>query len=384
LNERILQPGEEPLDADLVFAASGCAFAAQRSLERERHPARAPRPLVAGRGEITARDGTFTWPLWLRSLRDRSDWVGHPGQRALMAAKYLVRAACLPDQHGDFLAFLDAHPLLRACVRADPRLQERHLHRFINRHWHRATRLQSLQCHYRHMIERLPASVFEAVYARGRATLGELTLKDGSRLLLHLRPPIYMGCEGELCLELSDTDGHSLYRLVLTIIDDRPTMAIGCIQGPVGDQARDRVRELTRNLHGMRPKQLMLVLAYAFAGQCGVKRILAVSNAAHPLRDRRRFQADYDTFWQEQGGVKIDDDWFLLPATLHQRTVAEVESRHRATFRRRSELRWQAVQLLNNALYQVPWWFDAVAANDSALRSLDSLPQSFREASWTS
>ncbi len=384
MNERNLSPGEEPLDADLVFAASGCAFAAQRSLEREWQPARALDPCETGHEEIAATDGTFSPVLWWRSLRDRSDWVGHPGQRAVMAAKYLLRAACLPERHQRFLTFLGSHKLLRACVSCDPRLQERHLHRFINRHWHRATRLRSLHCHYRYLLERLPPEVFEAVYVNGRATLGELMLKDGSTLQLHLRPPIYMGCEGELCIELSEANGPSLYRLVLTVIDDEePTMAIGCIQGPDGEHARDRVRELTRLMYGMRPKQLMLVLAYAFAGQYGIRRILAIGNAAHPLRERHLFHANYDAFWQEQGGVPRADDWFELPATLHHRTEAEVASRHRAESRRRADLRWQAVQLLNNALYRLPWWLDAAAANDE-VESPHSLPQGFREASWTS
>lgn len=383
MNERNLLPGEEPLDADLVFAASGYAFAAQRSLEREWHKAKASRPRVTGQAETTAREGTFAPALWLRSLRDRSDWVGHPGERALMAAKYLVRAACLPSKHQGFLAFLESHPLLRACVRADPRLQERHLHRFINCHWHRAARLHGVHCHYRYLFDRLPPDLFEAIYVRGRARLGELVLKDGSTLVLNLRPPIYMGCEGELCIELSDVDGRALYRLVMTIIDDQPSMAIGCIQGPDGEHARDCVRTLTRSMYGMRPKQLLLALAYAFAKQCGIRRIFAVGNDAHPLRHRRGFRADYDAFWQEQGGVAMQGGWFALPETLHHRTEAEVASRHRAEFRRRAELRWQAVQLLGHALYSDSWWTGAAAAG-SAVESMHSLPPGFREASWTS
>ena len=372
MNERNLLPGEEPLDANLVFAASGCAYAAQRSLERELRLASLPRLPVTGLRERAATDGTFKPALWWRSLRDRDDWVGHPGQRALMAAKYLARSACLPLQHQRFLAFLQSHPLMRACVQCDPRLQERHLHRFVNRHWHRDTRLRSVHSHYRLLLRRWPAALVEAVYVRGRATLGELTLKDGSALQLHLRPPIHMGCEGELSIELSDAEGRSLYRLVLTFIDER-TLAIGCIQGPDGAQARECVRELTRQMHGMRPKQMMLVLAYALAGQYGIQRILAVSNAAHPLRGRNRFLADYDAYWCEQGGVEMGEGWFQLPATLHHRTEAEVESKHRAMFRRRAELRWQAVQLLSNALRPVLWWQD-VATADAAVESSFLLP----------
>jgi uncharacterized protein VirK/YbjX len=311
--------------------------------------------------------------LWWRSLRDRHDWVGHPGQRALMAAKYLARAASLPVQHQRFLSFLQIHPLMRACVQCDPRLQERHLHRFVNRHWHREARLRGVHAHYRLVLERWPAELFESVYVRGRATLGELALRDGSSLQLHLRPPIHMGCEGELSIELSDAQQHPLYRLVMTVIDDR-TLAIGCIQGPDHSDAREQVRALTRNLHGMRPKQLLLVLAYALAGQCGIDRILAVSKDAHPLRGRDRFHADYDAYWLEQGGVAVDGGWYQLPATLHHRTESEVESKHRAAFRRRADLRWAAVQLLSGALRPVPWWRDMDEV-DAALQSLPLRPE---------
>ena len=377
MNERNLLPGEDPLDADLVFAASGCAYAAQRSLEHELHLARPERPLAAGQRERTARDGTHA-SLWWRSLRGRNDWVGHPGQRAVMAAKYLVRASSLPMQHRRYLAFLASHPLMRACVACDPRLQERHLHRFIHRGWHRATRLRGVQNHYRLLLQRWPESLFESVYVHGRATLGELKLKDGSVLKLHLRPPIHMGCEGELSIELGDAHGRALYRLVLTVIDEN-TMAIGCIQGPDGEQARDHVRVLTRQMHGMRPKQLLLELAYALAGQCGVRHILGISNAAHPLHGRARFMADYDAFWREQGGCCTGDGWFVLPSTLHHRCETEVESKHRAAFRRRAELRAEAVRSLNCALRPVPWWRDT-PVQDATVQSSFPLPDVSEEA----
>jgi uncharacterized protein VirK/YbjX len=281
-------------------------------------------------------------------------------------------------RHHDYLSFLASHPLLRACVACDPRLQERYQHRFVNRRWHRSDRLQALHTHYRLLLERWSDSLFESVYVQGRATLGFITLKDGSEVGLHLRAPAHMTCEGELTLELTDACDRALYRLVMTLIDD-DTLAIGCIQGPAGVDGRDTVRELTRNMHGMRPKQLMLVLAYAFAGQCGLRRILAVGNVAHPLQGRTRLFSDYDAYWLEQGGVAIEDGWFLLPATLHHRTEAELESKRRALFRRRAELRWEAVKLLNDVLRPVSWWRDAMEAS-AAMESLPPLPDVTRAA----
>ncbi|QNK02953.1 VirK/YbjX family protein [Dyella telluris] len=323
-------------------------------------------------------DGQPGFAVWWRSLRNRTDWEGHAGRRALMAAKYVVRSLGMPLRHHAYLSFLASHPLLNACVACDPRLLERHQHRFVNRQWHREDRLQALRAHYRLLLERWSPELFESVYVRGRATLGSLILKDGSEVRLHLRPPPHMTCEGELTVELADASDRTLYRLVMTLIDD-DTLAIGCIQGPAGLDGRDTVRELTRNMHGMRPKQLMLVLAYAFAGQSGLRRILAVGNVAHPLQGRARMFSDYDAYWLEQGATAVEDGWFLLPAALHHRTEAETESKRRAVFRRRAELRWEAVRMLNDVLRPVSWWRDAMEAS-AAMEALPPLPDVTRAA----
>jgi uncharacterized protein VirK/YbjX len=123
----------------------------------------------------------------------------------------------------------------------------------------------------------------------------------------------------------------------------------------------------------------MLVLAYAFAGQLGLQRILAVGNAAHPLRGRTRLFSDYDAYWLEQGGTAVEGGWFQMPATLHHRTEVELESKRRALFRRRADLRWEAVKLLNDALRPVPWWRDATEVS-AAMESLPPLPDVTRAA----
>lgn len=324
-------------------------------------------------------DGNFKPALWLRSLWRRSDWTGGAVQRMARAARYLAGAMCLPREHQNFLAFLDGHPLLRACVRRDPGLQERHLRGFVHRHWRRGERLRALQHHYRFALERFPPALFHAIYVRGHAELGELAMKDGSRLQLRLCRPSPPAGEGELCMELGEPGGGAFYRLVLSVIDDHPTMAIGSIRA-VGSQSA-RVSELTHLMYGLRPKQLMLVLAYAFAAQCGIRRVLALGSEARPVRHAVSPLAD--TFWREQGGVPAELGWFQLPATLEQPTEAEVEIRHRLRFRRRAELRWQAVQLLSQGLFQGPWWSNADRAGDT-LESPASLPCDPKEASWIS
>jgi len=319
--------------------------------------------LMAGGPVPRHMDRSASAPGWrgaelvnfLRSLRGRFDWRGDAGKRALTAAKYVARSLLMLRPHADYLSYVESEPALRAFRRRDPRMLERHFHRYLNLGWNRHQRLRAMRQHYRHLLATMPAPLFRAVYAEGAAPLGLLGLKDGSRLILSLRPPIFLGCEGELCIQLADELGNPLYRIVVTLIDARPTLAIGCIQGPVGAAARDAVRELTRNLHGMRPKCLMLALVHALARHWGVARLLAVGNAAHPLCNaRRRFVADYDAFWQEQQGRAVRGGWYELPVQPERKTEAEVSSQHRSAFRKREALRMEAERLLTDALGALP------------------------------
>jgi uncharacterized protein len=383
LNERNNQAGAEAIEASGTFAASGYMNAVLRAFDGGLGTAFGVLRALVARQLAGLRDA-YRFQVaanFLRSLHGRMDWRGSPATRRKMAAKYIVRALFMPRQHGRYLAWVYSQPRMCAYQRRDPRVLERHFHRYIHLQWDRRLRLQSIRQHYRFALARLPGVLFEAIYIYGNATLGSLTLKDGTQLKLCLRPPIFMGCEGELCMQLSDADDHPVYRLILSVIDDSPTIAIGCIQGPDGQNGKDRVRDLTRNMHGMRPKQMMLSLAYALARHWGIERILAVSNAAHPLRRTRdKFQADYDAFWLEQKGQEEGDGWFLLPETPSRKSESEVSSHHRSAFRRREALRIEAERLLVDALESFPR--RCAAAGEEELESIGASEHGSLGASW--
>lgn len=320
----------------------------------------------------------------LRSLRGRCDWRGAWYKRGASAIKYVLRSACMPVHHGRFLKFVYANPQMLVYRQRDPRLLERHMHRYVNAHWHRRRRLQNLHQHYRFALANLPSGLFDLVYGLGHASLGSFIAKDGTLLTLCMRPPIFMGCEGELCLQLCDGNETPLYSIVFSVVGERrPRLVIGCLQGPGGDGARDVVRELTRNLHGMRPKQMMLSLVHTFARRYGIHDIVAISNEAHPLRRTGRpVLSDYDAFWEEQQGTAIAGGWYALPASPSHKTEADVPSNHRSAFRRREALRLQAEQLVMNALGSLPVK-QADPLVHERLTAYKPL-HDFRERSWVS
>ncbi|MEO7067084.1 MAG: DUF535 family protein [Rhodanobacter sp.] len=289
----------------------------------------------------------FFW----RSLRQRRDLRGSLIKHAGATIKYTLRSARAAGRHRAWLDFLYGTPLLSALTAYDPRLIDRAQHPYINRRLSLTARYAVITDHYQMVLSTLAPELREAVYLGGRYRLGTLRLKDASELAIELRRPTGRGREGELCLCLADTQGQPLSSMIFSIADGGHTMLLGCVQGATAALGREAVRELTRQCHGLRPKNLLLSLLRAFAKRYDITRIRGVANAAHPFAGQAdKIKADYDSFWQECGGVLDESGFYELSAAEPERDEMLVASKHRSAFRQREALRRQACVILLDGL----------------------------------
>jgi uncharacterized protein VirK/YbjX len=152
--------------------------------------------------------------------------------------------------------------------------------------------------------------------------------------------------EGEITLGLFQEDGRRLYSVTFSIRvrDDIPEVIIGCILGPdkvIGNDASDRqlVRDLTKEMHGERPKNLVMFLLQGVCRYFGIQCLSAVAFYSHIYggdRSRRsRITSDYDEFWQELGGQMMENGTFNIPLLQCRRTYEEIPSKKRAGYARR-------------------------------------------------
>ncbi|MDR3446438.1 MULTISPECIES: DUF535 family protein [unclassified Dyella] len=297
----------------------------------------------------------MTFRLFLRSLRQRRDWRGSPSKCLAAGLKYIARSARMARRQASWLAELYGSPRLTSILAHDPRLHERWHHHYINRRMGRGERLAIISQHYRFAFQQLPQAMIDDVYLHGRHTLGALTLKDGSELLLELRRPTGRSREGELALCLANTQGQILSSAIFSIADEGKALLIGCLQGAAAELGREAVRELTKQCYGLRPKNLLFSLLLAFGSFTGATRIYGVSNLTHPFAgEADKIKADYDSFWEECQGVLQPDGFFALPISEPERDESQVESKHRSAFRRREMLRREACARLLAALRDQP------------------------------
>lgn len=219
-------------------------------------------------------------------------------------------------------------------------------------HWDAPTRLAHLQQHFA-AVERRALFDFALDGARELLDLGDL--QPGLRVVLD--QPRWFTREGPLVLNLFDGEAR-IYSLCFSFGGDAeaPDVYIGAIQGGNRDGLLDAYRDLTKALHGLRPRDLLIELLRMLCRGAGVRRLHAVADANRQHRAAYFGDAkaatlglDYDAIWTERGGVAGEDGFFELPLQAPPRPLEDVPSKKRATYRRRQEM-LQALQARIDAL----------------------------------
>ncbi len=159
---------------------------------------------------------------------------------------------------------------------------------------------------------------------------------------------LYREAEWRLVLNL---DGSAAIEMGLAIVDKRmlglvgdgAVLWIGVLKVAVaGKRGLEVSRALTKAADGLRPKALLLLVAQTLARAFKLAGVFAASNKGHVFAGdyslRHRIKADYDSFWEESGGVRVNPSMFCLPPTKMQRDPNEYKPNKRAQIRRRQIL----------------------------------------------
>ena len=241
-----------------------------------------------------------------------------------------------------WLDVLNSHPAFVDYVRHCPRLIQKIYRPYLTSHLDMGQRLAVLASHYRFIFRHgLGATVAQA--ANSGVPLGETVGKTGSRYRIVLRAVEPMEREGELVLQLFDAS-TLIYSVAFTFSDVEGfgMVSIGCIQGPKGGDGRALIRNATRELHGTRPKQLLVSLVSQLGYELGCTQLRLVSNAnrvVHRAMRQGRVLADYDQLWREMGSVmRCDGDFQLACAPPPALELDKICSKKRSEARKRHQL----------------------------------------------
>jgi len=264
--------------------------------------------------------------------------------------KLLLRAWWHGDVTRDWLAAINAQPLLQALAAARPRLIVK-IHRpYLTNTLTPAERVALLQAHYDFVLRRgLGALMLRA--ARLGATLAQVSGKSGALYRVELRAVEPMEREGELVLQLYRED-QLVYSTAFSFLRELrgDFVGVGCLQGPRMATGLDLIRTVTRDLHGLRPKRLLVTLVNVIGYATGCSAVRLVGNENRTVRRSQKqgkVHADYDAFWLECGALRRPDGDFEMPCTaVTAPDLSLVPSHKRSAARKRHEI----VQALARAI----------------------------------
>jgi len=256
--------------------------------------------------------------------------------------KIRVRALLHARQTPAWLRLLNSHPAFSEYVRNCPRFLYKVYRPYISNALRPQERLAAIEAHYDFIFRRGLGQVV------ARASLGPVVLaavegKSGLPYEIQLRTVNMFDREGDLVLQLAQ-DGKIIYTVAFTVAPraGRPAISIGCVQGGRLDDAREAIRLATRDLHGIRPKQLMVSLVRQLGFEYGCERLHLVSNRNRVIYTAIRLGrvlADYDLLWEEMGAVRnASGDYELDCAPIAAPDLENIPSKKRSEARKRHEL----------------------------------------------
>lgn len=267
--------------------------------------------------------------------------AGVGGVRALRRRLGFVRQAARVQ---DALAPLRTPPAGSALQRAleqRPELVGAVVWPYVCAEWSASRRLQHLVEHFQ-AVGRTPVLEVAVGDAFELLDLGELA--PGLRMVLD--QPAWFMREGPLVLNLFEGETR-LYSLAFSLgsVDGRPAAYVGAVQGVTIEGILERYRDLTKVLHGLRPRDFLVEVFRMLCRGIGVKDIVAVADASRVHRSAyfgeakaSALQIDYDEIWRDRGGAVHDAQFFSLPVEAPVRDLEQVPSKKRALYRRRYEL----------------------------------------------
>jgi uncharacterized protein VirK/YbjX len=230
-----------------------------------------------------------------------------------------------------------------------PRMFVAVLRPYVNQKWTVAKRLDALEEHYLTIADKGRLFEFNENQYLDLIQLGA----EYSDLRVVADKPGWMRGEGEIAVSLFFENNRTYTSMFLvTGNSENRKLVVGAIQGSSEPKAKELYVELTRALHGMRPRDFLINMLKMIAANLGCTEIHGVSDACHrstQLFSGAEKETAYDAIWQDQGGRLNEEGFFVMSTEIKQRTADEIPARKRALYRRRYELIDDIQQKINHS-----------------------------------
>ena len=222
--------------------------------------------------------------------------------------------------------------------------------------WPSRMRLQRIIDH--HAVVSRIGGIFRPTFkgARLLCVLGAV----GADYMLTVDEPAFLLPDGLTAVTLW-WNGHPMFWLSMSFgrAEGKEVAFVTGLQGRAGPEVTRYFKTMTKQAHGMRPRDLTIHLVQVICHRLGVERILAVADDSRQhftvrngWKPARPTGFRYDEAWLDRGGVAVDADWFELPLVPQFRDPEDIPARKRALYRQRYAMLEQAGVEIDEAIRQ--------------------------------
>lgn len=266
----------------------------------------------------------------------------------LVHSRYYLRYALNARYCHDFVDFLNTHALWRKLFYEDAYRFNSILYRFCDKRFTPKQRLTALCYHFTFAEHAFHASLCQTLVNETSILLAPLTDDISVYLNINEIDPL----EGFFSINLRNQAGQRLYDLSFSFLPQHQLL-IASIQGPKGEDAQDTVRKMTKQLHGMRPSYMLIVVIKLICQQlhCQPYGIKHKNQAKYRWNDHSRLLFNYDQFWQENAAhYDQTSQYWQLSTEIERRLLEDIPSKKRSMYRKRYQMFDQLQQAINALL----------------------------------
>ncbi|WP_232011579.1 VirK/YbjX family protein [Moritella yayanosii] len=269
------------------------------------------------------------------------------------------------------MATLFSSEHLKPILKNNPEILEKPLKPYLCVNWSSKERIKHLTQHYQFIDDTFGEHANAVISSNGITILAFESLSGQT-----YRIQLYRGSsrEGGLGIRLVNGKNQSVYALSCNISGTHTkTMHIGMLQGP-RDSVENRhalIKELTKSLHGLRTKSLLVEMALMLSRILGISEVKAISNKGHIYQairymgsKRNSVTFDYDGLWNEFEATKIDPYMFGLSVFTPRKDPLTLKKTKRKMYTKRYQ--WLDDTEIEMAKNLAPWLVNPIVQNEQA------------------
>jgi len=263
------------------------------------------------------------------STQDFSSAGAAPQSGFREKAQIVLGCAAHPVETVRWLRFLKTHPLLRDVVSSPASfLGKIHLP-YLSLSLNCADRARLLIKHYDSLLNTGFGSLVRQALQKP-LTLCLFSGKSGTSYELQLSALETGRQDGELLLRLT-SEGACVYSIacILTTSQGKPALMVGGLTGMLSQGRSRSIKQVTRDLHGCRPKDLMVTLARDLGRCFGCATTLLIGSSNRIPPTEKYFckkSSDYDLTWRELHAAARADGNYELPCAAVEEALERARS----------------------------------------------------------